>query len=331
MGTSVVRSARHRRPSWFVALVASMTLGLLLAGPALAADPPADVVLDGVVTIRFVDGVDGSPLAGAAVTIEASRPEIDIEPFQTRSGETAADGSVAIDGVARAADGAAPVTLAISASLARDNDCGGVETIDAATTVEAAESVAIDLVGDASSSCAAFPVFGMVLDANDEPFAVDDAAATITYPATDPETVDVEVASDGSFAIILRAWSGEGSTDVHLTVLGTPREAESANGCTDTVAEVADLSWTLDEPVAPEPMIVTADAVVLGSVCTGTGTPGAPAPRVTLPPTDVIAAAGPSAGDEAGAPAALGSLAMVGLVALLAALVGPRRISRRGS
>ena len=132
MGTSVVRSARHRRPSWFVALVASMTLGLLLAGPALAADPPADVVLDGVVTIRFVDGVDGSPLAGAAVTIEASRPEIDIEPFQTRSGETAADGSVAIDGVARAADGAAPVTLAISASLARDNDCGGVETIDAA-------------------------------------------------------------------------------------------------------------------------------------------------------------------------------------------------------
>ena len=323
-------SARISRSSWSVAVATATFLGLVLAGPALAADPPADVVLDGVVTVRFVDGIDGTtPLADATVIVEAARPDVDPMPFQTLSGQTDGDGTAVLDGVARAADGAGPVTLTISASLSRDNDCGGIETIDGATTVEAAATVSVELPGGASSSCAAFPILGLVLDGDDEPFPVDDAAATISYPGAQPETVDVEVGEDGSFGIVLRAWSGEGTTDVHLTVLGAAREVPGTGDCVDTVAHVADVTWTLEAPVAPEPTVVTAQPVVLGSVCTGTGTPAPAAPTITLPPTD---AAGPGARATGRVSGAVVILALVGFVAVLAGLVVPtRRISRRGS
>ena len=64
-------SARIPRSSWSVAVLAALLLGLVAAGPVLAADPPADVVLDGVVTVRFVDGIDGTPLTDATVIVEA--------------------------------------------------------------------------------------------------------------------------------------------------------------------------------------------------------------------------------------------------------------------
>ena len=332
MGILVAPSARISRSSWSVAVVAAMLLGLVLAGPALAADPPADVVLDGVVTVTFVDAGSGNePLPDATVTIEASRPaDADPTPFQTLTGTTAGDGSIVLTGVARAADGAAPVTLTISATLARDNDCGGVETIDGSTTVEASANIGIAVVGHASSSCAAFPILGLVLDTDDQPFPVEDAAATITYPGADPETVDVDVAEDGSFGIVLRAWSGDGSTEVHLTVLGAPQETPGAPDCIDTIAQVADVTWTLEAPVAPEPSIVTAQPVVLGSVCAGAGTPGPAAPTVTLPPTDTTTATSGYPGG--GSPAALVVLGLIGLVALVAGLAAPaRRVSRRGS
>ena len=308
-----------------------MAIGLVLAGPALAADPPADVVLDGVVTVTFVDGSDGTtPLADATVVVEAARPDVDPMPFQTLTGHTDADGTAVIGGVARAADGAPSVSLTISASLARDNDCGGTETVDGSTTVDATASVTVQLAGDASSSCAAFPVLGLVLDGDGQPFPVEDAAATITYPGAAPETVDVEVAEDGTFGIVLRAWSGEGSTEVHLSVVGAAQELPGADDCVDTVAQLADVTWTLEAPVAPEPSIVTARPVVLGSVCAGAGTPAPAAPTVTLPPTDTAPSAGASS--HGGPPAALLVVALLGSLALLLGLVGPTRgVSRRGS
>jgi hypothetical protein len=306
-----------------------VALPLALAGPALAADPPPDVVLDGTVTVRFVaEDPDAPPLGDATVTVEASRPGVDPEAFQTLTGTTDAGGTVAITGVARPADGAASVALAISATLTRANDCGGSETFDGATTVEAAVDVTVELVGSAASSCVAFPVMGLVVGADGEPFPVAEAAATISYPGADPERIGVEVADDGSFAILVRGWAGTGSTDVELIVLGRTRQVPGDDGCTDVVADVADVTWTLDVPQAPDPSLVLASPTVVGSVCDTGGTPAAPAPTVTvtLPPTDGL----PTPGAEAAATPNPG--AILALVAVLAgALAGAWRLSRRGS
>jgi hypothetical protein len=325
MGTFVGRRAHHHRSPLRIAVLVVAALQLLVAGPAMAADPPADVVLDGSLTVRFVAEGDGSPLAGADVIVEASRPAVDPVAFQTLSGTTDADGLAAFSGVARAADGADPVTLAVSATLTRANDCGGSETFDAATTVEGGPTLTVELSASGSSSCVAFPLLGTVVDAEGEPFAVADAAATITYPGAEPETVAVDIADDGSFAILLHGWAGEGSTEVALLVLGEPRQVPGDDGCMDVVADVADVSWTIDVPQAPDPTLVIASPTVVGSVCDG-GT-GTPAPAPTLPPTDTLAAA--DSGSATARPAIGGLLVVAVLLGL--AVVGSRRLSRRGN
>jgi hypothetical protein len=335
MGTFVGRRARHPRSPLLVASVVVAALQLALVGPVLAADPPADVVLDGVVTVTFVaEGSDPVPLADATVSLEASRPTIEPVPFQTLTATTDADGRAEFSGVARGAEGADPVSLAVTATLTRANDCGGSETFDGATTVDAAAEVTVELVGSAASSCVAFPIIGLVIGADGEPFAVAEAAATITYPDSEAQTVAVDVAADGSFAILLRGWAGGGSTEVQLLVLGETRQVPGDDGCTDVVADIADVAWTLDAPQAPDPSLVLASPTVVGSVCDGgLGTPApeapapqAPAPVVTLPPTDALPGdpAASATRDPAGA-----TLLVLGILALAAA--GGWRLSRRGS
>ena len=75
---------RHAQPTRgiivLLRLVAAASLlalwSVLGASVALAADPPADVVLDGTVTVTFADPSidDGAGIAGAEVTLEARRP-----------------------------------------------------------------------------------------------------------------------------------------------------------------------------------------------------------------------------------------------------------------
>ena len=103
-----------------VALLAS----ILGAGPAAAADPPADTVLDAIVTVHQADPDEG-PIAGATVTLTAYRDPA--APMQIVTATTNASGDATLSGVARATDGAPAVVLDVrsdkTSSLVDPNGC----------------------------------------------------------------------------------------------------------------------------------------------------------------------------------------------------------------
>lgn len=128
-----------------------MIAGLLVVpSVALAADAPADVMLDGVVTVVHVDAEDG-PIAGATVTIATYRDPA--APIQVLNATTDGNGRAEVSGVARAADGATPVLLDVRSDLAASvlNEAGCTETASwfAAAATTAGPSVAV--VFDSSS------------------------------------------------------------------------------------------------------------------------------------------------------------------------------------
>ena len=93
-----------------LAVGGALLASILGAGPAAAADPPADVVLDAVVTVHQADPDEG-PIAGATVTLTAYRDPA--SPIQTVTATTNASGDATLGGVARAADGAPAVLVDI--------------------------------------------------------------------------------------------------------------------------------------------------------------------------------------------------------------------------
>jgi hypothetical protein len=88
--------------------VGGLLVSILGAGPAAAADPTADIVLDAVVTVHQADPDEG-PIAGATITITVYRDPT--APIQTVTATTNASGDATLSGVARPADGASPVLL----------------------------------------------------------------------------------------------------------------------------------------------------------------------------------------------------------------------------
>jgi hypothetical protein len=88
--------------------VGGLLVSMLGAGPAAAADPPTDIVLDAVATVHQADPDEG-PMAGATITITVYRdPSV---PIQTVTATTNASGDATLSGIARPADGAIPVLL----------------------------------------------------------------------------------------------------------------------------------------------------------------------------------------------------------------------------
>jgi hypothetical protein len=99
---------RYGRNTAALAVGGALLASILGAGPAAAADPPADVVLDAVVTVHQVDPDEG-PIAGATVTLTAYRTAA--APIQAVTATTNASGDATLSGVARATDGAPAVLL----------------------------------------------------------------------------------------------------------------------------------------------------------------------------------------------------------------------------
>jgi hypothetical protein len=89
---------------------------MLGAGPAAAADPPTDVVLDAVVSVHQTDPDEG-PIAGATITITVYRDPS--APIQTVTATTNASGDATIGGLARSAEGAFPVLLDVRSDRTR--------------------------------------------------------------------------------------------------------------------------------------------------------------------------------------------------------------------
>jgi hypothetical protein len=128
-----------------------MIAGLLVVpSAALAADAPADVMLDGVVTVVHVDAEDG-PIAGATVTVSTWRDPA--SPIQVLNATTDGNGRAHVSGVARAADGADPVLLAVHSDLATTlvNEAGCSETASWSATASTTAAASVEVVLDSTS------------------------------------------------------------------------------------------------------------------------------------------------------------------------------------
>ena len=319
---------RTRRPIGIV--LAGFAL-LLSATSAMAAEPPADVVFDGTVTVIFTD-LHAGALPGADVTLVARRPDLgEDDGIQELAGTTDADGVAIFSGVARPDDGAPPVTLDARAHLERPNECGGGTVVfDGTASAPAALEVTIPIETDqALSACFAVPVRGTVLDADGEPFPVATAIATVTAPNGSIDEPEVTVEGNGAFGFMVDGWL-EGTLLVELTVTGEPMTVDDPKtGCKQLVELVATATWELPGPTrAPEPRALVAEPVVLSEACGSQGTPEPPAaPRITLPPTDT-----PIARDDPQAAQGLAAgLFILLLISLAATIAAERRVSRRGS
>jgi hypothetical protein len=106
---------RHVRIGTAIA-VGGLLVSMLGAGPAAAADPPADVVLDAVANVHQADPDEG-PIAGATITITVYRDQA--SPIQTVTATTNASGDATLRGIARPADGASPILLDVRSDMTR--------------------------------------------------------------------------------------------------------------------------------------------------------------------------------------------------------------------
>lgn len=128
-----------------------MIAGLVaLPATAFAADEPPDVMLDGIVTIVHVDATDG-PIGGATVTVSSYRDPA--APIQVLTATTDGDGSATLSGVARAADGAAPVLLEVRSDLASTvvTGAGCTETASWYATASTTAGPSVEIVLDSTS------------------------------------------------------------------------------------------------------------------------------------------------------------------------------------
>ncbi len=278
----------RRRRSAIAALLAAL-LATILALPVLAADPPADVVLDGTVTVTFIDPQDDGPIADADITLVARRPDLGEDSIiQTLTGQTDADGTAVLTGVARPDDGAPPVDLTATAYREEPNSCGGVEAAGGTADAAGALEVAIEIVAGFTSSCVSAPVVGTVLDSDGEPFLAAFAEAAIDYPGIGAETEAVEVDENGDFSFLIHGWPGQGPASVEVTVIGEETTVSNPDtGCEERVALNASGSWEIASvQQVGAGVALVAEPVVLEEVCGTQGTPAAP--QITLPPTDTI-------------------------------------------
>jgi hypothetical protein len=326
-----------RTPRPIATLLAGIAL-LFSAVPALAAEPPAGVVLDATVTVIFTDPEDGgAALAGADVELVALRPDLgEDQVVQELAGQTDGDGRAVFTGVARAAEGAPPVSLEVDAHLDRLNSCGGTERLSGSAGAPAAPDVTIAVAVDGrASSCVAIPVQGTVLDPDGAPFAVAGASATVTYPDGDTTDPEVTVGPDGAFVFIVDGWLGGAAASAELSVTGESTTIEDPDtGCEQLVALVATDTWELPSPTqAPPPRALVAERVVISEACGSQGTPAPPAaPTLTLPPTDTVPS-GTQGEASTGGPVGVLAVAFALLAALAADLTAAWaiRVSRRGS
>ena len=319
----------YRATRLLAILVVAMAM-LATAGPAFGAEPPADVVFDGTVTVAFTDQGAGA-LPDADVTLVARRPDLGADDvIQELAGTTNADGIAVFSSVARPADGAPAVTLDAQAHLERPNECGGGSVVyDGAQSAAAALEVTIQIeVDGTTSSCFAVPISGTVVDADGEPFAVATAFATVTEPDGTVEEPEVSVGPDGAFAFMVSGWS-EGTLDVELTVTSEPMTVDDPRtGCKQLVELVATATWELPGPTqAPPDRSLVAEPVVLSEACGSQGTPAPPAPTITLPPTDAV----PSASQGAASTWTPGGVVATALALVIAAIVaGLATVSANG-
>jgi len=347
----------HQKIRVVTALAIGAVLALADVGPVLAVDPPAGAVLDGTVTVPFVDSTDGGvgPLAGATVTLRAVRTSsadgevIQDEVIQELKGTTDAQGQLVLTEVARP-DGAdaPPIQLQVTAGLERttegENGCVSSSSYFGSGDAPAAAEVTIELLVGANSSeeCPLVSIAGRALDADGQPFPVVSAEASTTDADGNLSSSAFPVDEDGRFQVDIPRWSDiSARIDVAVVIVGPAIETTTdAEGCVVTTSLVARGAWQLSDPEPPAPVTLTAEPEITSTVCGTTGTPepveedGGPkspgaehGPRVTLPPTDRAGTVSPKTDGTGGNVVGLALLILFSTVAAASAVVP---LSRRG-
>ena len=154
--------------------------------------------------------------------------------------------------------------------------------------VAAALAVAAVSVSVLPAFAADAPVLtGTVVDANGEPFPVENGLLEMTAPdGGGIHAAQVSVGGDGSFEVEVMPWGTDGNpAEVTITITGVVAEAvEDAAGCTNQFAPVAEATFpvALESGGEPEPVALVADERLIGTIC---GAGGSADP--TLPPSEV--------------------------------------------
>ncbi|HKG57382.1 MAG TPA: hypothetical protein VKA85_09045 [Candidatus Limnocylindrales bacterium] len=302
----------------------------LLAPSAIAADPPAGIVLDDVVNVTVREAsaagaAPGAPIAGAEVTLLVTLNDFPEGELQSLTATTADDGIATFAAVARPEkDNKPTVHLEAHAhqeSTSRDNGCvvgTSWDGVAAGTATEGPDELIVEASASSSISCPPKPVLlGVIHDAAGKAIAIASATLSVdTPPVGKPRVERLSVYRDGRFTVTLAAWDGDdGPAIVRVSVTGeVTRHATLANGCRGDYAQVGSRTVRVAlEARGERPVIdiVTHEAVV-AEACAAVGTPrptvgggggttrgnggGGSHPVATLPPTDegtkVAAAAG---------------------------------------
>jgi hypothetical protein len=128
---------------------------------------------------------------------------------------------------------------------------------------------------------------GTVVDANGEPFPVENGLLEMTAPdGGGIHAAQVSVGGDGSFEVEVMPWGTDANpAEVTITITGVVAETtEDAAGCTNQFAPVAEATFpiALESGGEPEPVVLVADEQLIGTVCGAGGSAGP-----TLPPSEV--------------------------------------------
>jgi hypothetical protein len=165
-------------------------------------------------------------------------------------------------------------------------------------------ALTVALTALAADAVPTVEVSGVVLDTDGQSAEVESARVVeFETPDSDGVTTVIEVAEDGTFTVALREWgTPEAPARAQFFVTGPRGEPVIINeeGCTETTSPSGTLDLEIPGVVPTEPVEIVLDQIVVDGLCppaTATPEPGAqapktpteeaPAPAVTLPPTDV--------------------------------------------
>ena len=128
---------------------------------------------------------------------------------------------------------------------------------------------------------------GTVVDANGEPFPVENGLLEMTAPdGGGIHAAQVSVGGDGSFEVEVMPWGTDANpAEVTITITGVVAETtEDAAGSTNQFALVAEATFpvALESGGEPDPFVLVAEEQLIGTICGAGGSAGP-----TLPPSEV--------------------------------------------
>jgi hypothetical protein len=290
----------------FGILIGGLAL-LAAAAPTLAAEPPADVAFDGVVTVIFHDpeydngnGIDGADVT--LIVVDLAVPDV---VLQEAHGSTDAAGVASFTDVARPTDPA--VELALQVTAVRDrtfvdpDGCTVDEHLEGSASAAAGLEVTIDVEvidqqdgltcppqsepppsqppSEAPSLSPPIVVEGVAVEPDGDPLAIEVADATLSSP-DGTATLAIETPGDGVFRVEVPA-AADPAVERTLTVILIGPEVRmfvDEEGCRWHVFLVARGTWTVAGDVAPEPTTLVAAEELLQGECGNVQPPGSPIP-----------------------------------------------------